>query len=217
MASLSQLERDIAAAEYCLVSLKEELDVYAKRIDITAKQKVFIGHQTDLIRIVKSLIKRYREDVDKTLGRIPPQAVDLEEAVLGAIMLESNAIQSVVSYLKADHFWQRPHQEIYRAIQSLLVDGSPIDMRTVVARLRKLGTIEIVGGATYIAELTSRVSSAANIDYHGRIVVEMAMKRRLIVMASRIMNDGYEDTKDVFDMLDSAEEDFNEIKSWIKK
>ncbi len=74
-----------------------------------------------------------------------------------------------------------------------------------------------MGGASYIAELTSRVSSAANIDYHGRIVVEMAMKRRLILMASRIMNDGYEDTKDVFDMLDEAEEDFNEIKSWIKK
>src|SRR5882757_128854 len=119
-------------------------------------------------------------DISESLGKLPPQAPDLEEAVLGALMLEKNALTAVVEFLRPDHFYSEQHKEIYTAIIDLFKSSDPVDMRTVVAQLRKNGKLEIVGGAYYIAELTSKVSSAANIEYHARIIIEMAIKRELI-------------------------------------
>ncbi len=139
------------------------------------------------------------------LGKIPPSAIDLEEAVLGAIMLEKNAIIEVGGFLKVEHFYSEPHQIIYQAILDLFAAGNPIDMRSVFAELRKSGKVEVIGGASYIAELTSKVSSAANIEYHCRIIVELAIKRSLILIASEIQNEAYDDTVDVFDLYARTE------------
>lgn len=143
-------------------------------------------------------------DISESLGKLPPQATDLEEAVLGALMLETNALSDVIEFLRVDHFYSEQHKEIFTAIIDLFKESNPVDMRTVVAQLRKNGKLEIVGGAYYIADLTSKVSSVANIEYHARIIIEMAIKRSLITAASEIHHDAYDDTTDVFDLLEKA-------------
>jgi replicative DNA helicase len=150
-------------------------------------------------------------DISESLGKLPPQAPDLEEAVLGALMLEKNALNEVIEFLKPEHFYSDVHKEIYTAIVELFKDSEPVDMRTVVNQLRKIGKIELIGGAYYIAELTSKVSSAANIEYHARVIIEMAIKRNLIQIASQIHHDAYEDTTDVFELLDKTEQSIFEI------
>ncbi|HNP95262.1 MAG TPA: replicative DNA helicase, partial [Cyclobacteriaceae bacterium] len=150
-------------------------------------------------------------DLTESLGKLPPQALDLEEAVLGALMLEKNALTAVVEFLRPEHFYSDAHSEIYQAIIDLFKASDPVDMRTVVAQLRKNGKLEVVGGAYAIAELTSKVSSAANIEYHSRIIIEMAIKRNLIEIASQVHHDAYEDTNDVFELLDKTEQSIYKI------
>ncbi|MBX2894010.1 MAG: replicative DNA helicase [Cyclobacteriaceae bacterium] len=150
-------------------------------------------------------------DIADSLGKLPPQALDLEEAILGALMLEKNALTAVVEFLRPEHFYTEQHKEIYTAIIDLFKNSEPVDMRTVVAQLRKAGKLELVGGAYYIAELTSKVSSAANIEYHARIIIELAIKRDLIQIASQIHHDAYEDTTDVFELLDKTEQNIFQI------
>ncbi len=152
------------------------------------------------------IAKLVPRDIAENLGKLPPQALDLEEAVLGALMLEKNALTAVIEYLRPEHFYKEQHKEIYTAITDLFKASEPVDMRTVVAQLRKNGRLELVGGAYYIAELTSKVSSAANIEYHSRIIIEMAIKRELIQISSQVQQDAYEDTTDVFDLLDRTEQ-----------
>jgi len=154
---------------------------------------------------------RFTRDIGESLGKLPPQAIDLEEAVLGALMLEKDALSTVIDILKPESFYKDAHKEIYTAIVELFNNAEPVDMRTVAARLRKNGKLEYVGGSYYIAELTSKVSSAANIEYHARVVIEMAIKRELIKVASEIHNDAYEDTTDVFHLLDKTESSLFEI------
>ena len=150
-------------------------------------------------------------DLSESLGKLPPQALDLEEAVLGALMLEKNALTAVVEFLRPEHFYADAHNLIYTAIIDLFKASDPVDMRTVVAQLRKNGKLELVGGAYAIAELTSKVSSAANIEYHARIIIEMAIKRNLIQIASQVHHDAYEDTNDVFELLDKTEQSIYQI------
>jgi len=161
---------------------------------------------------------RMVREAGEKLGKLPPQAVDMEEAVLGALMLEKDALSTVIDILKPESFYLDTHKEIYAAIVILFNNSEPIDMRTVVNQLRKNGKIEFVGGAYYIAELTSKVSSAANIEYHARVITEMAIKRALIQVASEIHHDAYEDTTDVFHLLDKTESSLFEIsESNIRK
>ncbi|MEM9390298.1 MAG: DnaB-like helicase N-terminal domain-containing protein, partial [Bacteroidota bacterium] len=154
---------------------------------------------------------RLSKEAGTGLGKIPPQAIELEEAVLGALMLEKDALSTVIDILKPESFYKDAHVEIYRAIVDLFNNSEPVDMRTVANQLRKNGTLEFAGGAYYIAELTSKVSSAANIEYHARIVTEMSIKRELIRVASEIQHDAYEDTTDVFHLLDKTESSLFEI------
>ncbi len=168
------------------------------------------GRSTSL-RFSSKSNKLIPRDISESLGKLPPQALDLEEAVLGALMLEKNALNAVVEFLKPEHFYDDRHKEIYTAIIDLFKATEPVDMRTVVNQLRKNGKIELVGGAYYIAELTSKVSSAANIEYHSRVIMEMAIKRTLIEVASQIHHDAYEDTTDVFELLDKTEQAVFEI------
>lgn len=145
-------------------------------------------------------------DISESIGKLPPQALELEEAVLGALMLEKSALNAVVEFLKPEHFYSEAHREIYNAIITLFKSSEPVDMRTVVAQLRKDGKVELVGGPYRIAELTSKVSSAANIEYHARVIIEMAIKRDLIQIASQVHQDAFEDTTDVFELLDKTEQ-----------
>ncbi|MFD0793741.1 replicative DNA helicase [Mucilaginibacter litoreus] len=145
------------------------------------------------------------------LGKLPPQAVDLEEAVLGALMLEKDALSSVIDVLKPEVFYKDNHQKIFNAIRILFEKTSPVDILTVTAQLRQQGELEMVGGAYYITELTNRVASAANIEYHSRIIIQKFIQRELIRISTDIVSNAYEDTSDVFDLLDKAEKNLFEI------
>lgn len=168
------------------------------------------GRSTSL-RLSSKSNKLVPRDISESLGKLPPQARDLEEAVLGALMLEKNALNAVVEFLKPEHFYADAHREIYQSIIDLFKASEPVDMRTVVNQLRKNAKLELVGGAYVIAELTAKVSSAANIEYHARVIIEMAIKRELIQIASQIHHDAYEDTTDVFELLDKTEQSVFEI------
>ena len=139
------------------------------------------------------------------LAKIPPQAIDLEEAVLGALMLEKDALSAVIDILKPETFYVDANQKIFRAIQYLFQNSSPVDILTVTNRLRQTAELEVVGGAYYITELTNRVASAANIEFHARIISEKFIQRELISISSDIITSAYEDTTDVLELLDKAE------------
>jgi replicative DNA helicase len=143
---------------------------------------------------------------DQALGKLPPQALELEEAVLGALMLEKDALSAVVDILKADSFYKEAHQRIFKAIINLFAESEPIDLLTVTARLRSSGELALVGGAAYVTELTTKIHSAANIEAHARIISQAAIKRELIRVSSEILKEAFEDTTDVFQLLDRTEQ-----------
>ncbi|GAB3506786.1 replicative DNA helicase [Emticicia fontis] len=144
-------------------------------------------------------------------GKLPPQATELEEAVLGALMIEKDALTTVVDILQPASFYKESHQRIYNSILILFGKSEPIDLLTVTSQLRALGELEFVGGAQYLARLTSKVNSAANIEWHARIISQAAIKRDMIRVAGDILRDAFEDTTDVFNLLDRTEQTFFEI------
>ena len=144
-------------------------------------------------------------------GKVPPQAKDLEEAVLGAIMLEKSAFDTVVEILKPECFYSDANQRIYRAMQSLTGKNLPIDLLTVVEELRVKEELELVGGPYYVSKLTNSVVSSANLEAHSRIVLQKFIQRELIRISGEIIGDAYEDSTDVFDLLDDAETKLYEI------
>ncbi len=146
-----------------------------------------------------------------TLGRIPPRDKELEEAVLGALMLERDAYITVCDILKPESFYEPQNQKIYAAIQSLGAAQRPIDMLTVTEQLRLNGDLESVGGPVFISELTSRVASGANIEYHARIVAQKYLARELITFASNIEGKAFDESNDVDDLLQEAEAKLFEI------
>src|SRR6218665_3681161 len=144
-------------------------------------------------------------------GKVPPQAKELEEAVLGAMMLEKNAFDVVIEILKSECFYVEAHQRIFNAIQGLANKSQPIDILTVAEELRSRNELELVGGAYYVTKLTNAVVSSANIEAHSRIVIQKFIQRELIRISGEIIGDAYEDSTDVFDLLDNAEGKLFEI------
>src|ERR1700748_2756283 len=144
-------------------------------------------------------------------GKVPPQAKELEEAVLGAIMLEKSAFDTVVEILKPECFYVEGHQRIYRSMQSLAQKSQPIDIFTVVEELKTRMELDIVGGAYYVTKLTNSVVSSAHIETHARIILQKFIQRELIRISGEIIGDAYEDSTDVFDLLDDAESKLFEI------
>ncbi|MDH3322926.1 MAG: replicative DNA helicase, partial [Flavobacteriaceae bacterium] len=138
-------------------------------------------------------------------GKIPPQAVDLEEAVLGAMMIDKKGVDDVIDIIHAEVFYKPAHQFIYSAIFKLFENSEPIDLLTVSNQLRKDEKLEAIGGDFYLINLSQKVSSAAHIEFHARIILQKYIQRRLISISSEIINNSYDETVDVFDLLDDAE------------
>lgn len=154
----------------------------------------------------KALRKNQRNPSSKNdLAKLPPQAIELEEAVLGAIMLEKDAIYEVMDILKPESFYKNEHREIYTAAIDLFEKSQPIDILTMTEHLRHLGKLELAGGPYRLSELTNRTGSAANIQYHARIIQEKYILRELIRISSDIQTQAYDPQNDVFELLDHAE------------
>ena len=157
-------------------------------------------------------------ELSQQLGKLPPQAVEIEEVVLGALMLERDALSNVIDILHPESFYKESNQAVFEAIVDLFNNSEPVDIKTVTHQLRKNGKLELVGGAYYISQLTAKVNSAANIETHARIIAEQSIKRELIKIASEIQHDAYEDTMDVFKLLDRTEQSLFEVsESHIRK
>lgn len=138
-------------------------------------------------------------------GKIPPQAVDLEEAVLGAMMIDKKGVDDVIDIIHTNVFYKPAHQFIYDAIFKLFENSEPIDLLTVSNQLRKDEKLDAVGGDFYLISLSQKVSSAAHIEFHARIILQKFIQRRLITISSEIISNSYDETVDVFDLLDEAE------------
>lgn len=138
------------------------------------------------------------------MGKLPPQAVEMEKAVLGAMMLDDRVFTDL-PMLRPEHFYLDSHMEVFRAMQQLHMNSKPIDLLTVSAQCKENGTLEIVGGAYYIVELTNAVASAANAEAHSRIIVERFMGRKLIAIGSKMAMECYSGTADPFDLIQNVE------------
>lgn len=145
------------------------------------------------------------QSLDVIQGKMPPQAIDVEEAVLGAMLLERDAFLTVSEFLKAEAFYEKSHQYIFEAITSLHVRQEPVDMLTVTEELRRLEKLEEAGGALYLTQLTSQVASAAHIEYHARIIFQKFLQREMIRISGDMLTKAYDETEDVDDLLEEAE------------
>lgn len=144
-------------------------------------------------------------------GKLPPQAVDLEEAVIGAMMIDKKGIDEVIDILSPEAFYKEAHRHIFEAINQLFIDTQPIDLLTVSSQLRKNGKLELVGGDFYLIGLTQKISSSAHIEFHSRIILQKFIQRSLIRISSEIIEESYDETTDVFDLLDKAESKLYEV------
>ena len=143
--------------------------------------------------------------IDNTYGHLQPQALDFERVVLGALMIDKDAFSIISEIIRPETFYEPRHQKIFTAIQTLNVNEHPVDIMTVTDELKREGTLDSVGGAAYIVELSSNVASSANIEYHARILAQKFLARQLISFASVIETKAFDDTVDVEELMQEAE------------
>jgi replicative DNA helicase len=166
-----------------------------------------------MVERVKSTGSRGKQKtiVVPEMGRLQPQARELEEAVLGALMLEKDAYSIVCEILKPECFYEKEHEKIYAAIVDLAVSQQPVDMLTVTEQLKRRGELEEVGGPFYISQLTSKVASSAHIEYHARIIAQKYVARELITFTATVQDKAFDETIDVEDLMQEAEGKLFEI------
>ena len=158
------------------------------------------------------------EALTETPGNVPPQAVELEEAVLGALMLEKDSIIAVQEYVTPDAFYTEEHRTIYKAIEELSMELKPIDLYTVTERLKGKKELKKVGGASYLAQLTQKVGSAANVEFHAKIIAQKYVQRELIRSATEIQKRSYDESTDVTELIGYAEgEIFKVAEGHVKR
>ncbi|MGI9593583.1 MAG: replicative DNA helicase [Patiriisocius sp.] len=155
--------------------------------------------------------KRTSQVINLEKGKIPPQATDLEEVVLGAMMIDKKGVDEVIDILNPDVFYKEAHQHIFEAINTLFVESQPVDLLTVSQQLKKMQKLELSGGEFYLIQLTQKVSSSAHIEFHARIILQKYIQRSLIKISNEIIEDSYNVSTDVFDLLDSAESKLYDI------
>ena len=143
--------------------------------------------------------------VDNTYGHLQPQALEIERAVLGALLIDKDAYSVVCEILRPESFYEPRNQIVYEAIQQLSMSEQPVDVLTVAEQLARTGQLEEIGGPAYIAEISSRVASSAHVEYHARIVAQKFLARQLISFASDVETKAFDETIDVDDLMQHAE------------
>lgn len=157
------------------------------------------------------------DSLNAVYGKMPPQAIDLEKAVLGALLIQSDAIFNVLDILRPESFYDNAHQEIFRAILNLGTNHKPVDIITVAHELKSRDNLDIIGGEYYLADLTDKVATASHLEYHARLVHQKYIQRELIKSASEIQRRSYEEGEDVEELINFAESEiFNISEGNIK-
>ncbi|MFB6249962.1 MAG: replicative DNA helicase [Salinibacter sp.] len=149
--------------------------------------------------------RQQAESVHEQSGRVPPQAVDVEKSVLGAMLIEREAIPQAIEVLPPEAFYDNKHQKIYAAVQSLFERGNPVDLVTLTEELKRRDQLDDIGGSYYLTELTTQVASAANVEYHARIIAEKSLLRKMIETMTTVVGKAYDPGADAFELLDEAE------------
>ena len=144
-------------------------------------------------------------------GKVPPQAVDVEEAVLGAMMIEPNCVPDVLERLTAECFYKEANRKIYSAISALTKDHEPVDIFTVAEALKRTGDLETVGGPYYLSLLSSKVGAAAHVEYHVNILLQKHIQRELITISAEVQRDSFDDSIPVDDLLNNAQQKLFEL------
>ena len=150
----------------------------------------------------KKIPKNVHPEMFLESGKLMPQAVDIEEAFLGAIMLEKDAFIKIADIVHQDIFYKSQHQIIYNAIHNLFHRNEPIDLLSVTQELKRLSKLELVGGAYYLTQLTYKVASAAHIEYYARVLLQKYLQREIIRICTETIHNAFEDSTDVFDLID---------------
>ncbi len=148
------------------------------------------------------------DSIGLDMGKIPPQAVDVEEAVLGALLLEPNIVPDVLDTLTAECFYKEVNKKIFTAISSLSSQHNPIDIITVANELKKTDSLEEIGGPFYLSKLTSKIGAAAHVEYHVKILLQKYIQRELITISYKVQKDSFDDSIPVDDLLDSTQQQF---------
>ena len=162
----------------------------------------------------KSNLRSPRMTYDQAFAinsKIPPQNLEMEEAVLGSLLIDQNALNNAIETIHGEYFYKEEHRHIFNAIRKLYYDGHPVDILTVVEQLRKDGLLDLVGGAYKVSSLTTNVASGAHIEYHVRVLTEKFIQRELIRIATETIKQAYDETTDVVDLLDLTETRLMEI------
>ena len=183
-------------------------------------EEINIIFNMEEIKNTRRKTSRVKSEDDQlaALGRVQPQAVELERAVLGACIIEQDAFGTVSDFLKPRSFYEKKHQVIFEAIQSLVSADAPVDVLTVVDQLQKTGQLENAGGAAYVAELSRSVLSSAHLEFHARIVAQKALARELITYTSTIQKLAFDEGQDIQELMQMAEGRLFELsKSNLKK
>ncbi len=149
--------------------------------------------------------------VSELNGKTPPQAVELEKSVLGALMLDQNALSNTIESLHEGCFYRPEHQTIFRAIRKLFDQNKAVDLLMVVNQLRQDGELQAAGGTYYVSDLTNNVVSAAHIDYHTQVLIEKYIQREIIRVSTESLTSAYDETTDVVDLLDRTEQKLMDI------
>lgn len=144
-------------------------------------------------------------------GKVPPQAVDVEEAVLGAMMIEPNCVPDVLDAISADCFYKEANRKVFMAISSLSSDHQPVDIYTVSEELKRQGSLEEIGGPYYLSLLSSRVGAAAHVDFHVKILLQKYIQRELITISAEMQRDSFDDSIPVDDLLDNSQSKLFEL------
>lgn len=152
-----------------------------------------------------------KSDFSFELGKVPPQAIDVEEIVLGSMMLERTCIDEVTNIITSAAFYKEAHQQIYDAIIDLTRKNEPADLATVAEQLRENGTLEQIGGCFYITGLTNRIGSTANIQHHARIILQKFIQREIIRVASQLANDAYNDESDPLELVERFGSEYDSL------
>lgn len=151
-------------------------------------------------------------------GKLPPQALDMEEAILGALMLDSHCVDELFNVFSSEEvFYKDQHRFVFRAIKSLADKSSQIDLLTVSAELKAQGILELAGGDFFLIQLTQKISSGAHLEFWARIVMQQYMRRKMIAVCSEVIEYAYDDTVDVFDMMDKIDTETAMIHDVINK
>ncbi|MGO4911617.1 MULTISPECIES: replicative DNA helicase [unclassified Leeuwenhoekiella] len=163
------------------------------------------------VKTKPNYINPSKEVISLERGKIPPQAIDLEQVVLGAMMIDKKGVDEIIDILTPEVFYKEAHHHIYDAIRALFENGEPIDLLTVSEQLKKMAKLDQAGGDYYLIQLTQKVSSSAHIEYHARIILQKYIQRSLIKISNEIIEEAYDETTDVFDLLDTAESKLYEV------